>query len=411
MNGFDALFARAGDALVAVGRSSDDPEGFARTLLGTLAEPGDGVMGRAIAHVGAVATAQTLLGRPDPAALAAILPPEAAAAPKTVADALERWMPRLDPDAYLRSLAQATRVGARLLLPDDRHWPVGVDDLGVHVPIALWVRGRTSAVAPMTPSIALVGARAATGYGEHMAIEAAAGLVDRGFTIVSGGAYGIDGMAHRSALRSDGDTVAFLAGGIDRFYPLGHEDLLTRIVQTGAVLSEVPCGSAPTKWRFLQRNRLIAAASGATVVIEAGRRSGSLNTANHAAELGRPVGAVPGPVTSPASAGCHRLLRESDAVCVVDADQMAELAGGAGGFGAVALFDDPTEAAPRARGVHPDTVRVLDALSSRAPRTLDDVARRAGVEPRRVMAVLGALEAEGRVARHPSGWVARRLAG
>ncbi len=157
-------------------------------------------------------------------------------------------------------------------------------------------------------------------------MEASAGLVDRGFAIVSGGAYGIDGMAHRAALASDGTTIAFLAGGIDRFYPLGHESLLTRIAQTGAVVSELPCGAAPTKWRFLQRNRLIAAASQATVVLEAGIRSGSLNTAGHAAALGRPLGAVPGPVTSPASAGCHRLLREFDAMCVVDADQMAELA-------------------------------------------------------------------------------------
>ena len=177
------------------------------------------------------------------------------------------------------------------------------------------------------PTIALVGARAATGYGEHVAMESSAGLVDRGFAIVSGGAYGIDGMAHRAALASDGTTIAFLAGGVDRFYPLGHESLLSRIAQTGAVVSELPCGAAPTKWRFLQRNRLIAAASEATVVLEAGIRSGSLNTAGHAAALGRPLGAVPGPVTSPASAGCHRLLREFDAVCVVDADQMAELAG------------------------------------------------------------------------------------
>ncbi|MDF2576486.1 MAG: dprA, partial [Agromyces sp.] len=166
-------------------------------------------------------------------------------------------------------------------------------------------------------SIALVGARAATGYGEHVTMEASAGLVDRGFAIVSGGAYGIDGMAHRAALASRGVTVAFLAGGVDRFYPLGHEALLARIADTGAVVSELPCGSAPTKWRFLQRNRLIAAAADATVVLEAGMRSGSLNTAGHAAALGRPLGAVPGPVTSPASAGCHRLLREFDAVCVV----------------------------------------------------------------------------------------------
>ncbi|UOE45355.1 DNA-processing protein DprA [Agromyces larvae] len=411
---FDELLDRSARALEAVGRSLDDADAFARIVLGALAEPGDGVMGRAVAQVGAVATAHALLARPDVAALAALLPAEATVTPKTISDALARWMPRLDAEAILRSLAQAARVGAALLVPGDPDWPIGVDDLGVHTPLALWVRGRTAAIASSAPAIALVGARAATGYGEHVAIEASAGLVDRGFTVVSGGAYGIDGMAHRSALRSAGSTVAFLAGGIDRFYPLGHDDLLSRIVQTGAVVSEVPCGSSPTKWRFLQRNRLIAAASAATVVIEAGHRSGSLNTANHASALGRPIGAVPGPVTSPVSAGCHRLLRERDAICVVNAAQMAELAGGTGAHGALRLFDDPAGAArggPPGPSAHPDAVRVLDALSPRSPRSVDDVARLAGVEPARVMGVLGILEIEGRAARRPNGWVARRAAG
>src|SRR5690606_23806686 len=137
--------------------------------------------------------------------------------------------------------------------------------------------------------------------------------------------YGIDGMAHRAALASGGQTIAFLAGGVDRFYPSGHDALLTRIVECGAVVSELPCGSQPTKWRFLQRNRLIAAAGRATVVIEAGWRSGSLNTAGHAAALGSPRGAVPGPVTSAASAGCHRLIRDFDAICVTTPAEMAEL--------------------------------------------------------------------------------------
>ena len=198
--------------------------------------------------------------------------------------------------------------------------------------------------------------------------------------------------------------MAFLAGGVDRFYPLGHESLLSRIAETGAVVSELPCGAAPTKWRFLQRNRLIAAASDATVVLEAGLRSGSLNTAGHAAELGRPLGAVPGPVTSPASAGCHRLLREFDAVCVVDADQMAELAGGSS---PAARRGDGSRAAATARSrgrtarssatppdPAPEMLRVIDALSTRSPRPLADVARRAGMSVPEVMAVLGPLEAE-----------------
>jgi len=156
-------------------------------------------------------------------------------------------------------------------------------------------------------------------------MEITAGLVERGHTIVSGAAYGIDGMAHRAALASAGRTVAYLAGGVDRFYPSGHDALLTRIVETGAVVSELPCGSAPTKWRFLMRNRLIAASTKATLVVEAGWRSGSLNIAGRAVALGRPLGAVPGPVTSAASAGCHRLVRECGAIVVTNADEAAEL--------------------------------------------------------------------------------------
>lgn len=254
--------------------------------------------------------------------------------------------------------------------------------------------------------MALVGARAASGYGEHVALEASAGLVDRGFAIVSGAAYGIDGMAHRSALASRGLTVAVLAGGVDRFYPSGHDGLLRRIVEAGAVVSELPCGSAPTKWRFLQRNRLIAAMSNATVVLEAGWRSGSLNTAGHAACLGRPLGAVPGPVSSPTSAGCHRLIREYDAICVTDADEMAELAG---------TYHDPRSRQPTlgiprgdqqsSRARSSEQVRVIDALSQRSTRGAQDIALRAGLATGAVLAALGALDLEGVVTERPEGWV------
>jgi DNA processing protein len=227
-------------------------------------------------------------------------------------------------------------------------------------------------------------------------MEASAGLVDRGYAIVSGAAYGIDGMAHRAALASKGVTAAFLAGGVDRFYPSGHDALLSRIVESGAVLSEVPCGTAPTKWRFLQRNRLIAAASRATIVLEAGWRSGSLNTAGHAAALGRPLGAVPGPVTSAASAGCHRLIRDYDAVCVTNADEMAELAPLPG-----ALAPDGADGSTAAS----DTIRLLDAMSLRAPRAASDIAQRAGFAVDEVRARLGTLELDGVVIEREAGWV------
>ncbi|HZW42471.1 MAG TPA: DNA-processing protein DprA [Agromyces sp.] len=403
-------------------RSSDDPdaasEALSRAVLGSVAEPGDGVLGRAVAAVGAPRVAELLLSSATPAILVEAVQEAGEHLDEREATAgLERWRPRLDHPGFVRSLAQAARVGARLVIPSDPEWPVGLDELGLHAPLALWIRGHAGALAGAMPAVALVGARAATGYGEHVTMESASGLVDRGFAVVSGGAYGIDGMAHRSALASGGTTVAFLAGGVDRFYPMGHEALLTRIVQTGAVISELPCGAAPTKWRFLQRNRLIAAASAATVVLEAGIRSGSLNTAGHAAELGRPLGAVPGPVTSPASAGCHRLLREYDAVCVVDAEQMAELAGGRS---TRPRREERDGVLPRG-GVRPgqgeqapavapsaEALRVMDALSTRTVRELEDLVRRSGMEAGAVMAVLGVLEIHGIAERRRGGWIRRR---
>jgi DNA processing protein len=250
-------------------------------------------------------------------------------------------------------------------------------------------------VAALRKSIALVGARAATGYGEHVTMEASAGLVDRGFAIVSGAAYGIDGVAHRAALASHGHTVAFLAGGVDRFYPAGHDALLGRIVEQGCVISELPCGAQPSKWRFLQRNRLIAAASQATVVLEAGWRSGALNTVNHALTMGRPVGAVPGPVTSAASAGCHRAIRDSAVTLVSNAHEMAELVDGVCEEAAV---ESQSREDPR-------HVRLLDALSDRAGRTPTDLAARSGMSLLDVHAALATLELHGRVRERERGWV------
>jgi DNA processing protein len=218
---------------------------------------------------------------------------------------------------------------------------------------------------------------------------------------VSGGAYGIDGTAHRAALASRGITVAILAGGLDRFYPSGHEQLLTRIIERGVVIAEVPPGTTPTKWRFLLRNRLIAAFSGATVVVEAGWRSGSLNTANHAGTLGRPLGAVPGPVTSAASSGCHRLLRENAAVCVTDADEMAELAG-------VTTRSTRAVAAELPPDMTGTRIRVLDAISDRTPRRLERVAELSGLALDRVRAELGLLELDGLVLERTSGWMRRK---
>jgi DNA processing protein len=382
----------------------DQLELFARAAWSGIAEPGDRLAGVLVGQLGAVEALRTVLTAPTVDGLLGRLRDGGASdvQEQHVDDALARWRPRLEMSATVQAMRQAARMGARLLVPADALWPAGVDDLDEHAPIALWVRGTDAALAAIPRSIALVGARAATGYGEHVTMEASAGLVDRGYAIVSGAAYGIDGMAHRAALASHGQTVAFLAGGVDRFYPSGHDALLTRIVAEGAVISELPCGQAPTKWRFLQRNRLIAAASRATVVLEAGWRSGSLNTAGHASTLGRPLGAVPGPVTSAASAGCHRLIRDFTAVCVTNPDEMAELA--------------PLDSAPTlfalgdASGVgaadrSPELTRLFDAISVRSPRPVADIAARAGLSLDAVRALLGALELDGEVAERQKGWV------
>jgi DNA processing protein len=324
---------------------------------------------------------------------------------------LARWAPRLDGLDPRRELRVLERLGGVLVVPGDAGWPTALDVLGPTRPHALWVRGAPGLERLAVRSVALVGARACTDYGRAVTGEIASGLTARGFTVVSGGAYGIDAAAHRAALVSGGPTVAFLAGGVDRLYPVGNTDLLRAVLESGgAVVSEVPPGSVPSRVRFLQRNRLIAALACATVVVEAAWRSGSLSTAARAVELSRPVGAVPGPVTSMASSGCHRLLRDGAAVCVTDAAEVAELAG--------AFSRDLAPAAPRSAADRPpapydglDDVerRAWDALPVRAHASTESVARAAGLSVPDSLAALGRLEVRGLADRTRGGW--RRLTG
>lgn len=390
---------------------------FAVAAFSTLAEPGDSDAVVLLSAVGPTAALRALVERwPAERILDHVRAEDDESARRLaprIGDAVERWTPRLSLAVVTRALESAARLGATLVAPHDDLWPVGLSSLGAGEPIALWVRGDPALLTSLARSIALVGARAATAYGEHLAMEFAAGLSDRGFAITSGGAYGIDGAVHRSTLASRQTTIAFLAGGVDRLYPAGHSELLRRIADTGLLIGELPCGSSPTRWRFLQRNRLIAAASRATVVVEAGARSGSLNTAGHAAAIGRPLGAVPGPVTSPASAGCHRLIREYDAVCVTTADEMAELAGlipstsphtplSSGGGTLNDSTGSPSAAAPPEP--RSDDLRILDALSSRTGRSVPEIATRSGMSVREVVARLGRLELEGRLQEGADGW-------
>ena len=179
-------------------------------------------------------------------------------------------------------------------------------------PLALWVRGHGELATVGVCSVALVGSRAPSPYGERLASDFGYGLARQDVVVVSGGAYGIDAAAHRGALAADGVSVLVSAGGLDRPYPQAHRNLYDRTAELGLLVSERPPGSAPHRQRFLSRNRLIAALGTSTVVVEAGQRSGALNTAGHARDLGRPVLAVPGPVTSATSIGCHRLLQRAD---------------------------------------------------------------------------------------------------
>lgn len=244
---------------------------------------------------------------------------------------------RLSIDAARRAIDAAHRHGMVPVLPGDEQWPVsldelpGMDPLGPAVPIMLWVRGEAALLS--SSSVAITGARACTGYGAHVTAEIAAHLADAGTAVLSGAAYGVDAAAHRAALAEAQPTIAVLAGGLDRPYPAGHAQLIDRIAEHGALVSEMPPGLAPTRHRFIMRSRIIAALSRAVVVTEAGMRSGALGVAQIAHGMGKPVGAVPGPVTSVASVGCHALIQQgatqlitsgADALALIAVDRTAE---------------------------------------------------------------------------------------
>ena len=381
---------------------ADDGRRLAAAAWTRVAEPGDrqaGVLRRTLGPDGALDWLHHLArrgwsGRPVPPGVS---DPVTAALPWE--EAVARWLPRLDQLDIRRELATLHALGGRLVVPGDEEWPAAVDDLDDAAPAALWLRGggRLSAG---DRRVAVVGLRASTAYGEPLAAQLGAALAERGVVVVSGGAYGIDAAAHRGALSTGAATWAVMAGGVDRLYPRGNSALLEAVMADGVVLAEPAPGSSPQRHRFLLRNRLIAALGQVCVVVEAGWRSGALSTAHHAADLLRPVGAVPGPVTSMASAGCHRLLRETDAVCVTDAAEVLELLAPSG------------QDLPADRPVHPGLLdgldpvgaRVLDALPVRATATLRGLARTAGLSEHEVRSGIGRLELEGRVERVGAGW-------
>lgn len=311
-------------------------DNFARSAWSVICEPGDGFAGFLISKMGATAALEAEIQGISTKQLKSKLfsfgfdsveLDSFGVFEKLHAEARERWRPRLQLEMIRTALFKINKVGGFVLTPADPDWPQQLEDLGQHAPFALWVIGGGSALRQLDQSISIVGSRGATSYGEFATDSMVSAVVPKGYSVVSGGAYGIDGIAHRSTLALRGNTVAVMAGGLDKFYPSGNRDLLKRISQAGAVISEVPPGTTPSKWRFLQRNRLISALGQATLVIEANWRSGALNTVSHSERLERPVYAVPGPITSPKSAGTNKLIAENRAQLVIDGNDLLEQLG------------------------------------------------------------------------------------
>ncbi len=375
--------------------SAPDAERLARVALSRLAEPGDPRLARAVAELGAVTVHDHLRGERDVAGL--------------LTDVAAR-LAGCDPEA---DLAGAAAQGMRYVIPGDQEWPAQLGDLAAaeplhgrgEVPLGLWVRGpwRLDALAE---SVAVVGSRSATTYGFGVAGELAAVLARRGRPVVSGAAFGIDQAAHRGALAGGGPTVAVLACGADRVYPAAHRPLLEHLAAEGAVVSEVPPGCAPTRLRFLSRNRLIAALTRGTVVVEAAVRSGALNTANWAGRLNRQVMGVPGPVTSAPSQGVHQLVRTGAATLVTGAADVLELLGASG-------EDLAEEPRGKARSRDRLTLRhrqVLDAVPVARGVGVDSIARTAGLGLLEVQSALAAMRRSGHVEHDEDGWRLAALA-
>jgi DNA processing protein len=381
---------------------------LARAALTYLAEPGDPALGALLAicepaEVLAVIKADQLLPTGPGCG-------DSPASRKALERALVRWRARLPGLPGDAGIEAACRAGITLVCPGDPEWPERLEELGAARPYALWLRGSADLTSACLRSVSMVGSRAATGYGAHVAGEIAADLGEQGWTIVSGGAYGIDAAAHRGAQVGRALTVAVLACGVDYPYPAGHADLFEQIAAAGLVVSEWPPGRHPARLRFLIRNRVIAALTGGTVVVEAGERSGALNTARYAATLGRPLMAVPGPVTSPQSAGCHRIIRDCGATLVTCAADIIEMLVPLGAPGILPPAAWPAcgpagHGAPPSRDeLDPDSARVLDALPARGATGTSTIAVEAGVDLDTVLRCLGLLAGCGFIERCDHGW-------
>ena len=372
-----------------------DSERLARVALNRMAEPGQPRMAAMVAEHGAVTLYDLLRNERDPENL--------------LTDGAAR-LASIDP---ARELDQAERMGIRFVIPDDAEWPVAVEDLAgaepLHdrggVPIGLWVKG-PARLDTLAESVSIVGSRSATTYGESVAADLAGSISRTGRPIVSGAAFGIDLAAHRGALAGGSPTVAVLACGVDQAYPKAHANLLRHLATSGAVVSEAPPGCAPQRIRFLARNRIIAALSQGTIVVEAAIRSGALNTASWAGRLNRLVMGVPGPVTSAPSAGVHQRIREGSMTLVTSAEDVLELIGASGEY----LFDEPRAPETPRDLLTASQRQVLDAVPVLSGATVDSIARVAGLGEVEVASALERLEERGLIARDRDGWRLAKLA-
>lgn len=376
-----------GGPTTAAAVAASDDERLARAGLSRVVEPGDLAALKAFEGLEALEIWEMLRRK----------------APRT-----QRWATRLAEVEPERDLERAAAVGARFVIPGDDEWPEQVEVLAeagqltrrAGVPFGLWVRGPANLRQVLTRSVAIVGARACSSYGEHVAAELAAGLAGNGVTVVSGGAYGIDAAAHRGALAGSGVTVAVLACGVDVSYPKSNSALFSRIVADGLVVSELPPGCSPTKLRFLARNRLIAATTLGTVVVEAGVRSGALNSAGWAEQCGRAVLAVPGPITSRMSHGSHLLVRERDAVLVTNVPDIIEAISPLG----TGLTPHPQAPAKPTDHLDHDLRRTLDAVPLLRPAPATRIATTAGLSLEATRQSLATLADLSLVQHEQSGW-------
>ena len=313
---------------------------------------------------------------------------------KALATRRLRWNRRMERTLNAEAHMAAT-CGAWLVTPADPLWPPQLNDLGPARPYGLWCRGDSRHLLDVAsaPSVALVGSRDPSIYGTEATTHLAAELARRGYTVISGGAMGIDIAAHRAALTQQGSdlpTIAFMAGGLDRLYPAQNSDALNMIVDRGLIMSEVSVGNTPTRWRFLERNRLIAALARHTIVVEARWRSGALNTARHAMEIGRTLWAVPGQINSPNSVGTNRLLRDGLAQTLTEAADILEY-DAAAGFELGTEHESEWDWAASSSALDELTERqgrVWDDLSPRSYRGVDEIAAALGLSARDVMADL-----------------------